>query len=294
VIANELTQLDGGTVEAPYKFRTYPIPLKNALPDRTEIWKVARATSAADTYFDAMIIDGKEYSDGGVGNNNPVHMTLRDVQDIRGKDSFEKAVCVLVSIGAGQKSTRRARVENRLPSFIANRRAVRQISRLARRLVSASTNTEPAHRHMVDLATSVGFQHYYRWTGGEEVSDLGLDEWQPKQKGNKLPTAKFIEENVKSYMQLPEIKAEIDECARALVDRRRARVRHYPERGRWRRHTYCTVLHCPFCPEDEPSYLETRESAKSHIERMHTGITDVENVVGELKDVHPRYPGGPL
>lgn len=36
-----------------------------------KIWEAARATSAAPHYFDAMLIDGISFVDGGLGYNNP-------------------------------------------------------------------------------------------------------------------------------------------------------------------------------------------------------------------------------
>lgn len=45
-----------------------------------EIWKVARRTSAAPTFFDPMVeTDGCSFYDGGVKANNPTRVTLRQL-----------------------------------------------------------------------------------------------------------------------------------------------------------------------------------------------------------------------
>ncbi|KAF4625720.1 hypothetical protein G7Y89_g12444 [Cudoniella acicularis] len=292
VIANELEQLDGGDVTRAHLFRTYP---SERPADRHPIWKVARATSAADTFFDPIEIDGKEYSDGGVGNNNPVMMTLREVNMMRGKDSFQKAVSVLVSIGAGQKPSFREKAKHKLPAFISDKKIVKEVSRLLRKLVNASTNTEEFHRQVQEHSRSVNFNQYYRWTGGENVGGLELDEWRPTPKRNKPTTAQFIEQSVRDYMR--ENEEEVESCAQELVRRRRQRIAHEPETGRWTRHTYCTVIRCPFCDSDH--YSETRLSLKQHIQQVHAGIIarggiDVDKLVQSLPVKHPRYPGGPL
>jgi hypothetical protein len=73
--------------EHPYLFRT--CPHHSATPEvsnpgpagKHEIWKFALETSAASAYFDSIVIDNKEYLDGGVGINNPVPSQRVDSDD---------------------------------------------------------------------------------------------------------------------------------------------------------------------------------------------------------------------
>ena len=44
------------------------------------IWQVARATSAAPTYFESPSINGFEYVDGGFGANNPCAEICKEVR----------------------------------------------------------------------------------------------------------------------------------------------------------------------------------------------------------------------
>ncbi|MCJ1342317.1 hypothetical protein MMC31_000499, partial [Peltigera leucophlebia] len=99
-------------VETPYVFRSYDNFQRNEDPkkrllhrnpgpaDNNEIWKVARATSAAPTYFKPMKIDNDEYLDGGFGANNPCAEIYDEVR--RMNNNAEHCVGVIVSIGTGK------------------------------------------------------------------------------------------------------------------------------------------------------------------------------------------------
>ncbi len=101
-----------GDYELPYLFRTYKNLHKGASPiarllDRNPglahdipIWQVARATSAAPTYFKAMKIDGIEYVDGGLGSNNPCEEIYDEVRKMN--NNSDKCVSIMLSIGTGK------------------------------------------------------------------------------------------------------------------------------------------------------------------------------------------------
>jgi hypothetical protein len=294
VVANE----DDGYANNPYLFRTYPhrstmAEVYNPGPaDTHEIWKVARATSAAPTYFDPIEIANKEYSDGGVGNNNPVLLMLKEVTTKAGKN-YNQALSVVVSIGAGQKPTKRLRVKHRFPR-LSSLKPVKRLSKILKSLKDTSTDSQRAHQWVSDLMREISFDHYYRWTGGEEVGGLGMDEWHPNQKGNKQSTAVFIEQHVRTYMARDDIAREVRKCAGELVRRRRERMAHKPGDGVWRRHAYCTMLPCPYCGD----LLETRSAVKNHIIQEHpedlTPAIDLDYLVQRVKEKPPACRGGPL
>jgi hypothetical protein len=295
VVANEYD----GIADKPYLFRTYPQyntapDVKNSGPaDRNEIWKVARATSAAPTYFDPIEIGGKEYYDGGVGNNNPAQLMLREVAAKAGTDSYNEAIGVFVSIGTGQKPTARLRVKHRFPTF-SSLKPVKEISKIIKRLKDNSTDVERTHEYVLAIMQQIHFQHYYRWTGGEEVGGLGMDEWHPNPKGKKPTTAKFIEKYVRDYMERDDIRPQVIKCAQELVKRRRDRIAYLPDHGNWRRHTHCTLLSCPYCGD----LLETRYTVKSHIIDVHpedlSEDINLDSLVKRIKEKHPWCRGGPL
>ncbi|GAB1318511.1 hypothetical protein MFIFM68171_08721 [Madurella fahalii] len=65
------------------------------------IWRAARATSAATTFFYPINIDGETFIDGATGANNPVNYLWSEAGDIwgDGKGLDESLVQCLVSIG---------------------------------------------------------------------------------------------------------------------------------------------------------------------------------------------------
>jgi len=66
-----------------------------------EIWKVARRTSAAPTYFDPMVeTDGRRFYDGGVKANNPTRVALRKIIAQHGREEFKHGL--VLSLGTGR------------------------------------------------------------------------------------------------------------------------------------------------------------------------------------------------
>jgi hypothetical protein len=102
------------SIEPPYLFRSYdhhanvpkagkkrnPFELNPGYSQRIPIWQVARATSAAPTYFNPITIEGRKYGDGGFGSNNPIYLMYNEVSQMNGNN--KSSVGLLVSIGTGQ------------------------------------------------------------------------------------------------------------------------------------------------------------------------------------------------
>lgn len=56
----------------PVLFRSYTNGLERPEMPGIKIWEAARATSAAPAYFKPLILNGKEFLDGGLQANNPL------------------------------------------------------------------------------------------------------------------------------------------------------------------------------------------------------------------------------
>lgn len=71
-----------------------------------KIWEVARATSAATTFFEPITIDDETFVDGATGANNPIQYLWSEAGDIWGAQNqhLEDQVRCLVSIGTGMPS----------------------------------------------------------------------------------------------------------------------------------------------------------------------------------------------
>jgi len=83
-------------------FRSYNSQGNDA--DNCAIWKAARATSAAPSFFDPMFIDvpapGAWYADGGLDFNNPSQIALDEARHIWPRVKR----FIVVSIGTGRQS----------------------------------------------------------------------------------------------------------------------------------------------------------------------------------------------
>ena len=315
VVANKV-----GGDQPTYIFRSYPHDpaeegIKNPGPaDPHEIWKVARATSAAPTFFDPITIDNVDYSDGGVGSNNPVDLLVDEViskSGLTGSLRLPRAFDVLISIGTGQAPSKidkamlkKEKQKLKHPSiggWISKRTLYRHIAEIIDSLRNEATNVDKPHENIKNRAKETDFKGYYRWTGGEPVGGLKLDEWHAKSKGNLPTTAKFIEDEVRIYMAQAAIVEEVKAAARKLVDRRRARFMDPNRtkygntyRGRFGRYTYCSLLRCPYCTIPTKTHVETEDALVDHISSQHPHIKcDLYKTVRDFAHIPPRLLGGP-
>lgn len=285
VVAKE----DNDVSSQTYVFRTYdlycdPVEYHNPGPAHIdEIWKVGRATSAAPTFFKPIEIGGKKYSDGGVGHNNPVMIMLDEVtQGKRVNDTFH----VVLSIGTGQKPTTIEKVQHKFPR-LSEFKPVKKLVNILKALTDEAVNVENNHRSFQRITKEVGFEHYYRWRGGENVGGLKMDEWVTRPKRGKQTTEGFIRENVDAFMDQDDVKAQLDQLANKLVETRRARILN---REKIRRFTWCTLYRCPVCVDaDDGEWQETLDTLEAHILEVHTDIPP-QDVEGLIRHLPPRLP----
>ena len=293
-------------------FRSYPhesfseLEIMNPGPACVEeIWKIARATSAAPTLFDPISISGKYYSDGALGGNNPTERVLEEVTTKTRIKKWDQAFGVVVSIGTGQKSTgvklraadtalRAKRRNPGLSELPVVKNGLRVIKSLKDRALDVDQRTHAGVKNVFD---NCEFKHYYRWTGGEAVGCLKLDHWRPEPKARrkKPATAELIEREVRQFMSQEAVMGEVRKCAEELVRRRRARIACVEDNGRWRRFTHCTLLPCPgYCQE----LLQNKTALKHHITSKHPDkFHDDDYLTRQVNDVNERYPnceGGPF
>ena len=159
-------------VETPYVFRSYDNLHRNEDPnkrlldrnpgvaDKNEIWKVARATSAAPTYFKPMKIDDDEYLDGGFGANNPCAEICDEVR--RMNNSAENCVGIIVSVGTGKHLQARFQGTG-LKRYIG----------FANFTAKWATESEMAHTYMERL----NLPSYARFNVETSLGSIKLDEW---------------------------------------------------------------------------------------------------------------------
>lgn len=164
-------------VETPYIFRSYDNLHRNeegltnrilhrnpGVADKNEIWKVARATSAAPTYFKPMKIDDDEYLDGGFGANNPCAEIYDEVQ--RMNNSAEHCVGLIVSVGTGKH------LQSRFQGTGGWERYIGYLNFAAKWAV----DSEDKHIGM----TRLNLPYYVRFNVENTLGGMKLDEWRER------------------------------------------------------------------------------------------------------------------
>ena len=157
-------------VRKPYLFRSYAnlhrsndeaeksVDRNPGRANGVPIWQVARATTAAPTFFKPMLIHGLEHFDGRFAANNPCLEIYHEVKKVN--NNYEKSVNLILSIGTGKHLNG---LRGRRFGDCWNYRAER---------------SEEVHEVMMrkrdDSNTSF---HYYRLNVDKGLGLLMLDEW---------------------------------------------------------------------------------------------------------------------
>ena len=166
-------------VERVYLFRTYKNLRKSSgereqalernpdLAHDIPIWQVARATTAAPTYFKPIVIDGREYLDGGFGANNPCQEIYEEVRKMN--NNSDKCAALILSVGTGKNTETRRFKGTGLSRFL-------NYLNFARKWASDS---EQADNNMLRTNQPEKFQ-YFRWNVERGLEKMKLDEWKAR------------------------------------------------------------------------------------------------------------------
>ena len=185
VVAYQQTESDDAG--KPYLFRTYKnlhrskdnetrkaLDLNPGLAHDIPIWQVARATSAAPTYFKAAKIDGLEYLDGGFGGtNNPSKEICDEVLTMNNR--AKGCLNVVVSIGTG-KNKKLSRWRSKKSWMPAGRYI--NFMNFAKKWASQS---ETQHNDMIRDQRNYEFE-YFRLNVETGLDEMKLDEWRARGK----------------------------------------------------------------------------------------------------------------
>ena len=131
------------------------------------IWQVARATSAAPTYFKPPLIDGLEYVDGGFGANNPCVEIYEEVRKMN--NDSKKSASTILSIGTGKNNEARRFKGTGFQRYL-------NYLNFARKWASDSEQT---HLAMLKAKREVNFK-YFRLNVEEGLDLMKLDEWRAR------------------------------------------------------------------------------------------------------------------
>lgn len=163
--------------ETPYIFRTYKnlhrseaieklLDRNPGLAHDIPIWQVARATSAAPTYFAPLKTGDLEFLDGGMGANNPCEEIYDEVQRMNNKSN--NCVRVILSIGTGKN--------NQTARFGDQSQGLSHYWTIVNWAKKWATDSEQPHLRMMKWRDRNKFG-YFRLNVEEGLDEMKLDEW---------------------------------------------------------------------------------------------------------------------
>jgi len=238
----------GAQGEGPYLFRTFPSPQTASLDplhrnpgdaSKDPIVDVARATSAAPTYFAPHQIGDNLFMDGGIVANNPTWLAFREVQQVRRFKA--NSVALVLSIGTGKSGPLSAFGEGLFGRYWA-------LLKYAKK--KASESEEPhtkmeeyvrEHRHQA--RNSQPAQHtdhrplvYERLNVEIGLENMKLDDWKCKNRLGRAyesnRTLDKIKNVTRTYLDDAAVQTKLNELAEILVNSRRERLTR-PNWDRW-------------------------------------------------------------
>ena len=239
--------------QTPFLFRSYdrkmshkPFERNPGDPNTFAIWEVARATSAAPSYFKSTRLSQARYYDAAVNLNNPSWEVLNEVNLLAEKS--RGAVDLLLSIGGGN-----SKANNRKVKF-GNDSLLQDLANIS----------DVVHKK-VEHESKQQLFHYYRFDVSEGLQEAGMNDWKPKPSGSI--TLERIQEATSQYLNQTKVSEVIRECAERLVKRRTQRA----QTMRWERFATGIRYKCPLdnCSMPKTHRFNTRNDLMDHLRMQH-------------------------
>jgi hypothetical protein len=295
------------TADGTYLFRSYKPtgfdadnpPCNYGVNINLEIWKVCRATTAAQFYFDSQKIGNDEFCDGGAAVNNPTQAAFDELLILH-KTNVE----IVASFGTGKwepPSMFREGNTNGLNRLRIGP-AIAQFNRLLKNAKGALTECEKTHKHVQNLAdhlkgSNKAFE-YFRFNVEDDLGKVKMDEWKDQRDdgdGGKCSTLEYMRKCTEKELDKPKVKEQLQALATLLVALRRKRIKDDPER--WERFACCFRYKCG---EDncringEICYFSIRQDMRKHLREVHN--TPPGSMEAELDRCRewPDFPTGPF
>jgi hypothetical protein len=267
------TSANQNIIKRTHIFRTYDHPNPSPAASRKkkdhlnpgsahshEIWKIARATSAAPKYFSPMEINERTYRDGGMGANNPAKVAFNEVLQLH-----DQPPRFILSIGTGQQKEKISLKKEKL-GLVKN---WRDVGKAMMRMVAESEETHSQLEDDCERRYKEKYEiTYKRLNVPEPMGNIRLDEWLPAQNGN-ITKEKIIRGTI-SYLSRRGVHLRLVECARILVKHRRARS----ATERWETFARKFVY---FCPEQRCLHraFTTRDELRDHAIYEHSFVCSI-------------------
>ena len=220
-----------------------------------QIWQVARAATAAPFYFKPLKVNKPNsdtymiFKDGGFGSeNNPTKEGFREISYAYGPAS----VGAVVSIGTARDDTQ------------INRKG---ITRKVTNIMNRGNDPETVHKDMEEEASKERFPYFRLNAPYDKRLKMPLDEWEPKgpfHENSGTETLNSIRNKFNEWAGEPAHVRELQDCAKELVNRRRARLK---DLARWERYATGARFSCRKEACDMKS--ELRDEFKHHVITRH-------------------------
>jgi predicted acylesterase/phospholipase RssA len=185
----------------PRRFRTYKVE-KNQTFDCT-IWEAARATSAAPTIFERIVIGkppmDEPFVDGGMGCNNPVKEILNEAEAIF---PHQHIACV-ISIGTGQVTPTGLPAPDLLNNLIPVA-VVEALKKIATNCEGTAAEIDRRFRFAVNI--------YFRFNVEQGMQDITLTQWERLQE---------VTTHTKTYLSQGKVDEMVTAAVKALRERQR-------------------------------------------------------------------------
>ena len=162
--------------EIPVLMRTYSTRTADAF--QAKIWEAARATSAAPTFFEPVLIRGRPYGDAGTGWNNPTIEAIVEAHRIWPN----RPIGCLLSIGTGLEKAKKLSNGSSEPySWLLSKLVPKKSFKLdvAKYCVDCLTSCEKSHHDACSKFPDriIVNANYFRFNVPQGLSEIGLEEW---------------------------------------------------------------------------------------------------------------------
>ncbi len=245
---------ENNNFQTPFLFRSYdrkmsystPFERNPGDPNTFAIWEVARATSAAPSYFKSIRLFQARYYDAAVSLNNPSWEVLNEVNLLA--ERSHDAIDLLLSIGGGNAKANNPKVKFGKDSLLQD-----------------LTDISDVVHNKVEYESKQQSFEYHRFDVEQGLQEVQINEWKPKPSGSV--TLKRIQEATSSYLDNKKVSYRIRECAKRLVNKRAQRA----QTMRWELFATGTRYKCPLndCPISKTHRFNTRNDLMDHLRMQH-------------------------
>ncbi|CAD6580977.1 MAG: hypothetical protein ASARMPRED_000388 [Alectoria sarmentosa] len=245
---------ENNNFQTPFLFRSYDRKMSCSTPfernpgdlNTFAIWEVARATSAAPSYFKSIRLFQARYYDAAVNLNNPSWEVLNEVNLLAEKP--QDAIDLLCSIGGGNTKANNPKINFGKDSLLQD-----------------LTDISDVVHNRVKYESELQLFDYYRFDVKEGLQEVRMNEWKPKPSGSI--TLKRIQEATSNYLEHKDVSYLIQECAKRLVEKRAQRA----QTMRWERFATGTRYKCPLddCSISKTHRFNTRNDLMDHLRMQH-------------------------